>query len=597
MALYPYVATLAVDPVTLVKAAGATGVIYAPEDTGFASPLTASDASGNPTPLTANPDGILPSFYSTSPAVNWRSGSYVFPLVTSMPLPGPQGTPGSNGEPGAPGLNGSNVIPTAQAIAETPIPTEPLNLKKQFGAVGDGIADDTAALQALLDAAVTSRRAAYIPRGRYKITAALTVTITDATKWIGGVRIFGDQMGFAREGDYPGSVIEPTNAVTTAAIVISGAPNTDNSNRGQINGLVIEDIGIRGVSNGTNGDGIRLSYYTNATIRRVMVTNCADALKIYRQANGTTFGYANQLIVESFFAVANRGWGINAGTIGALCGVNIFASNFGSNTLGGVKIVPGPATITGNIYTGNGGPALLVIKPVGESNAVGPTVIGDHYEYNSTPAIADYSAGSAQVVLEYAQSPRFIGCNWLGSTLGENDIMAGHVDKVTGLTIVGGSHFGRQSIAAQTVIVVGPLLERVRFTDTEATGYAGSSARATSAQMFKSTETDTWTYKHLAADNTINGGIAASTGVATVLIENAMLPIGCVGYFEISSQGGAVNTYGIVRRSRDGGSLTVTQLAASADCSISVASNSLRVTQTNTASLQMFWSMQIVRTV
>jgi hypothetical protein len=128
MALYPYVATLAVDPVTLVKAAGATGVIYAPEDTSFASPLTASDASGNPIPLTANSDGILPSFYATEPAVNWRSGSYVFPLVTSMPLPGPQGTPGDNGQDGAPGQNGSNVVPTAQAIAtEIQTPGTPAN--------------------------------------------------------------------------------------------------------------------------------------------------------------------------------------------------------------------------------------------------------------------------------------------------------------------------------------------------------------------------------------------------------------------------------------------------------------------------------------
>lgn len=120
MALYPYVATLAVDPVTLVKAAGATGVIYAPEDTSFASPLTATDATGNPIPLKANADGILPSFYATAPAVNWRSGSYTFPLVTSQPLPGEPGqpgTPGADGAPGTPGKDGSNVVPTEQAIA------------------------------------------------------------------------------------------------------------------------------------------------------------------------------------------------------------------------------------------------------------------------------------------------------------------------------------------------------------------------------------------------------------------------------------------------------------------------------------------------
>jgi lysophospholipase L1-like esterase len=115
MTLYPYVAALAVDPVSLVAAKGATGQIFAPTDTSFASPLTASDATGNPIPLTANADGILPSFYATLPAVNWRSGSFVFPLVTSQPLEGPKGDPGA---PGIDGVDGSNVIPTDVAIAE-----------------------------------------------------------------------------------------------------------------------------------------------------------------------------------------------------------------------------------------------------------------------------------------------------------------------------------------------------------------------------------------------------------------------------------------------------------------------------------------------
>lgn len=565
------------------------GALFTTHDVDTGEALPTLDSLGSPLVLMSDSNGFLPPFKVAGDRtqVEIRNGTFKT-ILTTLAGTAEKEVVRAISEPG----------PVKDELSATfvPLSTEPVNAR-WFGAVGNGTADDTAALQAWLDAAVSTRRAAYLPRGRYRITAELTVALTDASKWVGGLRIYGDQMAFAREGNYPGSVIEPTNAVTTAALVISGVPNTDNSNRGQINGLVVEDLGIRGVSGGTNGDGIRLSYYTNATIRRVMVTDCATALKIYRQANGATYGYANQLIIEAFFAVANRGWGIDAAGAGALCGATITTCNFGSNTLGGVKIAPGPSTLTGNIYTGNIGPALLIVKPTGDSNATGPTVIGDHFEHNAQAAVSDYSAGTAQVVIEYAQSPRFIGCNWLGSTLGENDIMAGHVDAVTGLTILGGSHFGKQSVTPQAVLVVGPLLERVRFSDTEAAGYSGASARATSAQMFKSTETDTWTYKHLAAGNVINGGVNASTGVAAVLIENAMLPLGAVGYFEISSQGGAVNAYGIVRRSRDGGSITVQQLTASADCALSIVSGSLRVTQTNTASLQMFWSMQIVRTI
>ena len=131
MALYPYVATLAVDPVTLVAAKGATGQIFAPADTSFASPLTATDATGNPIPLTANADGILPSFYATAPAVNWRSGAYVFPLVTSQPLEGPKGDTGERGNDGMDGqdgLPGVNAVPTADAVATyATTPGNPVN--------------------------------------------------------------------------------------------------------------------------------------------------------------------------------------------------------------------------------------------------------------------------------------------------------------------------------------------------------------------------------------------------------------------------------------------------------------------------------------
>ncbi|MHA7210782.1 hypothetical protein [Arthrobacter sp. MDT1-65] len=106
MALYPYTLSLAVDPVTMQKLSGATGQIYLPTDTSFTAPLTATDPSGNPVTLTANADGILPIFYATSPKVNWRSGSWVFPLVTTEPLPGPMGPAGPN------------TIPTNEAVDE-----------------------------------------------------------------------------------------------------------------------------------------------------------------------------------------------------------------------------------------------------------------------------------------------------------------------------------------------------------------------------------------------------------------------------------------------------------------------------------------------
>lgn len=58
---------------------------------------------------------------------------------------------------------------------EEPIPDLPQSANvKDFGAVGDGLADDTHAIQPALDA--TARGAVFVPPGRYKITDYLRIT-------------------------------------------------------------------------------------------------------------------------------------------------------------------------------------------------------------------------------------------------------------------------------------------------------------------------------------------------------------------------------------------------------------------------------------
>lgn len=57
---------------------------------------------------------------------------------------------------------------------------------KDFGAVGDGVTDDTAAIQAALDAAVNTSRSVYIPKGKYLITQIAIPT---------GFEVYGDGIG------------------------------------------------------------------------------------------------------------------------------------------------------------------------------------------------------------------------------------------------------------------------------------------------------------------------------------------------------------------------------------------------------------------
>src|SRR5256885_1853322 len=46
---------------------------------------------------------------------------------------------------------------------------------KNFGAVGDGVADDTAALQATVDFAQKTKTKVYIPGGTYLLTGTLNI--------------------------------------------------------------------------------------------------------------------------------------------------------------------------------------------------------------------------------------------------------------------------------------------------------------------------------------------------------------------------------------------------------------------------------------
>lgn len=62
--------------------------------------------------------------------------------------------------------------------SEVPIPAVLFDAKRDFGAVGDGKADDTVAVQRTIDAARAHGRdaLAYLPKGRYVITAPLKMT-------------------------------------------------------------------------------------------------------------------------------------------------------------------------------------------------------------------------------------------------------------------------------------------------------------------------------------------------------------------------------------------------------------------------------------
>lgn len=123
----------------------------------------------------------------------------------------------------------------------------PINVKDpQYGAVGDGVADDTAAIQAALDAVPAGGRAVYLPAGRYKVTSTLRLTVD-------GTTLYGDGTGM-RVGatqDSRASRIEAAGSITGSVLLVQRAANDR-----PLHGVNIRDISIDGGLVGTNVDGV-----------------------------------------------------------------------------------------------------------------------------------------------------------------------------------------------------------------------------------------------------------------------------------------------------------------------------------------------------
>lgn len=125
---------------------------------------------------------------------------------------------------------------------------------KDFGAVGDGVADDTAAIQAAINAAQSrGGGTVFLPAGNYLVSATLTVTA-------GNVRILGDGMWITtiqRAADY-GNTLVCTGDDLTGALCFNFSVN---------------EIGFENTGLVTSGAHILLNGVTRFEIKSVFASN------------------------------------------------------------------------------------------------------------------------------------------------------------------------------------------------------------------------------------------------------------------------------------------------------------------------------------
>ena len=135
---------------------------------------------------------------------------------------------------------------------------------KDFGAVGDGLTDDTAAIQAALDSAPAIGKAVFFPTGTYRTTSALTVKSY--------TRLFGTSTGGSTAGSFVlaalfGAVIK--NEGVGVALHLVDLTSSANKTTQQI---TIEDLTI--VGNGaTSSHGVLIDNPAMVQILRCFIAN------------------------------------------------------------------------------------------------------------------------------------------------------------------------------------------------------------------------------------------------------------------------------------------------------------------------------------
>jgi len=125
---------------------------------------------------------------------------------------------------------------------------------KDFGAVGDGVTDDTAAIQAAIDA-VGSGGTLYFPAATYVVSSALTRNTN-------GMHIVGY-----------GAVLKRTSPANEGMLIFTG--DTVSS---PLEGLTIRGLTLKDNTTGSNGLGIRFNKVKDVITEDIYIYNCWNGM-------------------------------------------------------------------------------------------------------------------------------------------------------------------------------------------------------------------------------------------------------------------------------------------------------------------------------
>ncbi len=304
---------------------------------------------------------------------------------------------------------------SGSAAAAPPAPA-PTATAREFGAVGDGVADDSTALERAFAAALAGReaRVVAIPPGRYRVTRPIRV----------------------RTGERgTGNVTHRSGILAQGARIISeigdGQPVVEIESRATLRYFLIEGLEIAG--QGHEGHGISIScqtrgtYFYNFCLRDVIVEGCGgDGLRL----KGNVF---EGQIFNSYFRDNHR----NGATFAhgaentVLSAVHVFGCVFGGNGRHGAEMADGAADV------GFHGCYFLLNKNFGLSAPSGCTLLSHCGFENNHMAAPDFAHGDAGLRLMIQGT--LVGCTAY-SIYHQTHLVRAHV--TNRLTMVGCSASG-----------------------------------------------------------------------------------------------------------------------------------------------------------